>query len=112
MLGSAGVIVMDQDTCMVRTAYVINRFFSHESCGKCTPCRDGTPWMTQVLGRIENGQGRPGDVELLESLCSGIFGNCFCALGDAAVMALRGALDNFKEEFEYHIEHKHCRVAT
>jgi NADH-quinone oxidoreductase subunit F len=112
MLGSAGVIVMDESTCMVKTAYIINRFFSHESCGKCTPCRDGTPWMTQILWRLENGEGREGDVELLESLCTGIFGRCFCALGDAAVMALRGALAHFKEEFLYHIEHKKCMVSV
>ena len=111
MLGSAGVIVMDEDTCMVKTAYIINRFFSHESCGKCTPCRDGTPWMTQILWRLEHGEGREGDVELLESLCTGIFGRCFCALGDAAVMALRGSLAHFKEEFFYHIEHKKCVVS-
>ncbi len=111
MLGSAGVVVMDESTCMVKTAYVINRFFSHESCGKCTPCRDGTPWMTQILKRIEDGQGREGDVELLESLCTGIFGRCFCALGDAAVMALRGALQNFREEFLYHITDKKCMVS-
>jgi NADH-quinone oxidoreductase subunit F len=111
MLGSAGVVVMDESTCMVKTAYVINRFFSHESCGKCTPCRDGTPWMTQILKRIEDGQGREGDVELLESLCSGIFGRCFCALGDAAVLALRGALQNFREEFLYHITNKKCIVS-
>jgi NADH-quinone oxidoreductase subunit F len=110
MLGSAGVVVMDESTCMVKTALVINRFFSHESCGKCTPCRDGTPWMTQVLNRLEYGQGREGDIELLDSLCTGIFGRCFCALGDAAVMALRGALENFREEFEYHITHKKCMV--
>jgi NADH-quinone oxidoreductase subunit F len=111
MLGSAGVVVMDESTCMVKTAYVINRFFSHESCGKCTPCRDGTPWMTQILKRIEDGQGREGDVELLESLCTGIFGRCFCALGDAAVLALRGALQNFREEFLYHITNKKCIVS-
>lgn len=111
MLGSAGVVVMDDSTCMVKTAFIINRFFSHESCGKCTPCRDGTPWMTQILKRLEYGEGRQGDVELLESLCSGIFGRCFCALGDAAVMALRGALQHFKEEFYYHIEHKRCMVS-
>jgi NADH-quinone oxidoreductase subunit F len=111
MLGSAGVIVMDESTCMVKTAYIINRFFSHESCGKCTPCRDGTPWMTQILWRLENGEGREGDVELLESLCTGIFGRCFCALGDAAVMALRGALKHFRDEFLYHIEHKTCMVS-
>ena len=112
MLGSAGVIVMDESTCMVKTAFVINRFFSHESCGKCTPCRDGTPWMSQILKRIEHGKGREGDVELLESLCTGIFGRCFCALGDAAVMALRGALTHFGEEFAYHIAHKKCAVTN
>jgi NADH-quinone oxidoreductase subunit F len=67
--------------------------------------------MTQILQRLENGEGRTGDIELLESLCSGIFGRCFCALGDAAVMALRGALKNFREEFEYHITHKRCMVS-
>lgn len=112
MLGSAGVVVMDDGTCMVKIAHVINRFFSHESCGKCTPCRDGTPWMTQILQRIENGAGRPGDIDLLESLCSGIFGRCFCALGDSAVLALRGALKNFREEFEYHIDHGRCMVGA
>lgn len=111
MLGSAGVVVMDEDTCMVKTAYVINRFFSHESCGKCTPCRDGTPWMTQILKRLEYGEGRKGDIELLESLCTGIFGNCFCALGDAAVMALRGAFKSFRNEFEYHVAHRRCLVS-
>jgi NADH-quinone oxidoreductase subunit F len=111
MLGSAGVVVMDESACIVKAAYAINRFFSHESCGKCTPCRDGTPWMTQILRRIENGAGRDGDVELLESLCTGIFGRCFCALGDAAVMALRGALKNFREEFLQHIRGKKCVVS-
>jgi NADH-quinone oxidoreductase subunit F len=111
MFGSAGVIVMDEDTCMIKTAFIINRFYSHESCGKCTPCRDGTPWMTQILKRLEYGEGRQGDIELLESLCTGIFGNCFCALGDAAVMALRGALNNFRSEFEYHIDHGRCMVS-
>ena len=111
MLGSAGVVVMDESTCMVKVALVINRFFSHESCGKCTPCRDGTPWMNQILERLENGRGREGDVELLESLCTGIFGRCLCALGDAAVMALRGALRHFREEFVYHITHKKCMVS-
>jgi len=108
MLGSGAVIVMDNSTCMVRTAYIINRFFSHESCGKCTPCRDGTPWLTKVLRRLEHGEGRPGDVELLESLCTNIFGRTFCPLGDGAVMALRGALKHFRQEFQYHIDHKMC----
>lgn len=108
MLGSGAVIVMDESACMVKSAYIINRFFSHESCGKCTPCRDGTPWLTRVLKRIEHGEGNPGDVELLESLCTNIFGRTFCPLGDGAVMALRGHLKNFREEFQFHIDHKRC----
>ncbi len=111
MLGSGAVIVMDESTCMVKTALIINRFFSHESCGKCTPCRDGTPWLTNILKRVEYGNGRPGDVELLESLCTNIFGRTFCPLGDGAVMALRGALKNFREEFQYHVDHKRCMVS-
>ncbi len=108
MLGSGAVIVMDESACMVKSAYIINRFFSHESCGKCTPCRDGTPWLTRVLKRIEHGEGRPGDIELLESLCTNIFGRTFCPLGDGAVMALRGHLKNFRDEFQFHIDHKRC----
>ncbi len=111
MLGSGAVIVMDESTCMVKTALIINRFFSHESCGKCTPCRDGTPWLTNILKRIEYGNGRSGDVELLESLCTNIFGRTFCPLGDGAVMALRGALKNFRDEFQYHVDHKKCMVS-
>ncbi|MBI5492036.1 MAG: NADH-quinone oxidoreductase subunit NuoF [Deltaproteobacteria bacterium] len=111
MLGSGAVIVMDESTCMVKMALIINRFFSHESCGKCTPCRDGTPWLTNILKRIEGGQGRQGDVELLESLCTNIFGRTFCPLGDGAVMALRGALKNFRDEFQYHIDHKKCMAS-
>ncbi len=110
MLGSGGVIVMDETTCMVKTAYIIMRFFSHESCGKCTPCREGTTWLKKIVERIEHGRGMPGDVELLEGLCDNIFGRTFCPLGDGAVMALRGVLKNFREEFQYHIEHKRCMV--
>ncbi len=110
MLGSGGVIVMDDTTCMVKAAYIINRFFSHESCGKCTPCREGTTWMTSILKRLEYGEGRPGDVELLEGLCGNIFGRTFCPLGDGAVMALRGALRNFRQEFVYHAENGRCMV--
>ncbi len=108
MLGSGAVIVMDEDTCMVKTAYITNRFFSHESCGKCTPCREGLPWLTKVLKRLEHGEGRVEDLELIESLCGNIFGRTFCPLGDGAVMALRGAFNNFKNEFVYHVEHKRC----
>ncbi|MBI5888168.1 MAG: NADH-quinone oxidoreductase subunit NuoF [Deltaproteobacteria bacterium] len=110
MLGSGAVIVMDETTCIVKMSYIINRFFSHESCGKCTPCREGTSWLTNVLGRMEHGEGRPGDVELLESLCGNIFGRTFCPLGDGAVMALRGALKNFRHEFQHHVDKKACLV--
>ncbi len=110
MLGSGAVIVMDETTCMVKVAYIILRFFSHESCGKCTPCREGTIWLTKILKRIEYGEGRTGDVELLESLCSNIFGRTFCPLGDGAVMALRGVLKHFRDEFVYHVENKRCMV--
>jgi len=110
MLGSGAVIVMDETTCMVKTAYIINRFFSHESCGKCSPCREGTPWLTQVLKRLEYGEGRPGDVDLLEGVCKNIFGRTFCPLGDGAVMSLRGALKHFRDEFVYHEENGRCMV--
>jgi NADH-quinone oxidoreductase subunit F len=112
MLGSGAVIVMDETTCMVKTAYITNRFFSHESCGKCTPCREGTDWLTKVLHRIEHGDGRADDIKIIEDACEGIFGRTFCPLGDGAVMALRGVLNNFREEFEYHIEHKKCMVGA
>ncbi len=108
MLGSGAVIVMDETTCMVKTAYITNRFFSHESCGKCTPCREGTAWLTKVLKRLENGEGRPGDVDLLDSLCDGIFGRTFCPLGDGAVMALRGAMKHFRSEFIHHEKGGRC----
>jgi NADH-quinone oxidoreductase subunit F len=112
MLGSGAVIVMDETTCMVKAAYIIMRFFSHESCGKCTPCREGTLWLTRILKRLEYGQGRPGDVEELERLCENIFGRTFCPLGDGAVMSLRGAMKNFKDEFLYHEKNKKCMVSA
>jgi NADH-quinone oxidoreductase subunit F len=110
MLGSAGVIVMDDTTCIVKVAMRTMGFFRHESCGKCTPCREGTDWTYKVLHRIEHSQGKEGDVELLESLCGNIFGRTFCPLADGAVMALRGALKNFREEFVYHVKNKRCMV--
>ncbi|MBI5598173.1 MAG: NADH-quinone oxidoreductase subunit NuoF [Deltaproteobacteria bacterium] len=110
MLGSGAVIVMDSTTCMVKTSWIISRFFSHESCGKCTPCRDGTTWMTNVLKRLEHGKARAGDVELLEGLCANVFGRTFCPLGDGAVMALRGAMKHFRDEFVFHEANKRCMV--
>jgi NADH-quinone oxidoreductase subunit F len=108
MLGSAGVIVIDDTTCMVKVATRIIEFFHHESCGKCTPCREGLDWVVKVLHRIEAGQGDPGDLDQLEALCKGIFGNTFCALGDGAAMGLRAALKHFEHEFVAHIEERRC----
>ncbi|MBB5534562.1 NADH-quinone oxidoreductase subunit NuoF [Rhizobium giardinii] len=108
MLGSAGVIVIDDATCMVKVATRIIEFFHHESCGKCTPCREGLNWVVKVLRRIEAGEGAPGDLEQLEKLCKGIFGNTFCALGDGAAMGLRAALVHFRDEFSAHIEERRC----
>ncbi|ASY69657.1 NADH-quinone oxidoreductase subunit NuoF [Sinorhizobium fredii] len=108
MLGSAGVIVIDDSTCMVKVATRIIEFFHHESCGKCTPCREGLNWAVKVLRRIEAGDGAPGDLEQLEKLCKGIFGNTFCALGDGAAMGLRAALAHFRNEFVAHIDERRC----
>ena len=108
MLGSAGVIVIDDTACMVKVATRIIEFFHHESCGKCTPCREGLNWAVKVLRRIEAGEGAPGDLEQLDRLCKGIFGNTFCALGDGAAMGLRAALKHFRDEFVAHIEARRC----
>ncbi|TCU29164.1 NADH dehydrogenase subunit F [Rhizobium azibense] len=108
MLGSAGVVVIDDSTCMVKVSTRIVEFFHHESCGKCTPCREGLNWAVKVLRRIETGEGEPGDLEQLEMLCKGIFGNTFCALGDGAAMGLRAALKHFRDEFVAHIEERRC----
>ena len=108
MFGSAGVIVMDEDSCIVRVTHRMLAFFHHESCGKCTPCREGRGWVVKLLQRIEAGEGKPGDIEELERLAGGIFGNCFCALGDGAIMALRGAITHFRDEFIDHIDKGCC----
>ena len=110
MLGSGAVVVMDEKTCIVKAALIVHEFFHHESCGKCTPCREGLDWIVKVMRRVEHGEGKEGDMDLLLKLCGDIFGRTFCPLGDGAVMDLRGAINNFKEEFEYHVKHKRCMV--
>lgn len=110
MLGSGAVIVMDDTTCMVRVLERISRFYYSESCGQCTPCREGTGWLYRVIKRIENGQGRPEDLDKLDSVASKIEGHTICALGDAAAWPVRSFIKQFREEFEYHIEHKTCLV--
>ncbi|MCP4583238.1 MAG: NADH-quinone oxidoreductase subunit NuoF [candidate division Zixibacteria bacterium] len=110
MLGSAAVIVMDESTCIVHAAMVIERFYRHESCGQCTPCRQGTTWMYRVLHRIEHGKGTMEDLELLLDICDNIEGNTICPLGDAAVPAVRTSIKQFRDEYEYHINEKKCLV--
>jgi NADH-quinone oxidoreductase subunit F len=110
MLGSGGVIVIDEGTCIVDALYNITRFYEHESCGKCTPCREGTYWMSEVFERLENGKGREKDIDLLADVSDNILGKSFCALGDAAAMPVLGAIKHFRAEFEYHVTHGRCMV--
>jgi NADH-quinone oxidoreductase subunit F len=84
----------------------------HESCGQCTPCREGTGWLWRVVDRIQNGRGKPADIELLNSVADNIQGRTICALGDAAAMPVRAMIKNFRDEFVYHIEHKACLVGS
>lgn len=100
MLGSAGVIALDETASIPAVASRIMDFFSHESCGKCAPCREGLTWATKILRRIEAGEGLPGDPDQLEVLCGGIFGNTFCALGDGAAWGLRATLKHFRGEYD------------
>jgi NADH-quinone oxidoreductase subunit F len=103
--GSAGVIVMDDTTCMVRVLERISRFYMAESCGQCTPCREGTGWLTRMLRRILAGQGRMTDLDLLVQVANQIEGHTICALGDAAAWPVQSFLRHFRHEFEYMIEH-------
>ena len=110
MLGSGAVIVMDETTCMVKALERLSFFYYEESCGQCTPCREGTSWMYKVVHRIENGQGRPDDLDLLGSVTTNIMGRTICALGDAASMPVQSFIKHFRDEFAYHIERKKCLV--
>ena len=110
MLGSGAVIVMDETRCMVKSLLRLSYFYYEESCGQCTPCREGTGWLYRMVHRIENGQGRKEDLDMLNSIADNIQGRTICALGDAAAMPVRAMIQQFREEFEYHIEHKHCLV--
>jgi len=109
-LGSGAVIVMDDTTCMVRALERLSYFYHEESCGQCTPCREGTGWLYRIVHRIEKGEGRPEDLDLLLDLCDNIAGRTICALGDAAAWPVQGMLKHYRKEFEYHIEHKRCLV--
>ncbi len=110
MLGSGAVIVMDETTCMVRVLERVSRFYYAESCGQCTPCREGAGWLYRAVGRIEHGRGTQRDLDLLDDVARRIEGRTICALGDAAAMPVRSFLKHFREEFEYHVEHGCCLV--
>jgi NADH-quinone oxidoreductase subunit F len=108
MLGSGAITFLEEGTCMVRNALVTLEFFEHESCGKCTPCREGTWWAVKVLERLEHGEGRQEDMDLLLDISDGIDGRSFCPLGDAASWALRSNVKLFRDEFELHVTEKAC----
>lgn len=103
MLGSGGFIVYNDTSCIVRNTWNFSRFYHHESCGQCSPCREGTGWLEKVLHRIETGEGREEDIELLWDIQRKIEGNTICPLGDAAAWPVAAAIRHFREEFEYHV---------
>ena len=112
MLGAGSVIVMDETTCMSRVLERLSYFYYEESCGQCTPCREGTGWLYRLLQRIEAGNGSAADLDLLDNVASNIEGNTICALGDAAAMPVRSFLKHYRDEFQYHIDHKQCMVKS
>ncbi|MDE2095561.1 MAG: SLBB domain-containing protein, partial [Burkholderiales bacterium] len=112
MLGSGAVIVMDDTRCMVKSLLRLSYFYMHESCGQCTPCREGTGWLFRMVDRIAKGEGRIGDIDLLNSVADNIQGRTICALGDAAAMPVRAMIKHFRDEFVYLIEHKTAKVAA
>jgi len=105
MLGSGGFIVFDEDQCIVRNTWNFARFYAHESCGQCSPCREGTSWMEKVLHRLETGKGNMRDIDLLAEINKKIEGNTICPLGDAAAWPVAAAIRHFREEFEWHVTH-------
>jgi NADH-quinone oxidoreductase subunit F len=106
MLGSAGVIVIDEKTSMVDVLRVISNFYSHESCGQCTPCRHGNAWIKKIVDRIARGKGRKEDIDEIERIASNILGKTLCPLGDAAAMPILSIVRKFRKEFEAYIENR------
>ena len=103
MMGSGGFEVLDEDQCIVRHTYSLARFYRHESCGQCSPCREGTGWMEKILKRIEEGKGEIKDIDLLWDIQRKIEGNTICPLGDAAAWPVAAAIRHFRDEFEWHV---------
>ena len=112
MLGSGAVIVMNDTRCMVKSLLRLSYFYFEESCGQCTPCREGTGWLWRVVDRIEHGKGRNEDLDLLVSVSDNIAGRTICALGDAAALPVKSFIHHFRDEFQHHIDHKRCLVPT
>lgn len=110
MLGSGGVIVLREGVCMVEALSVVTHFYAHESCGQCTPCREGTGWLDRILRRILDGKGHPQDIETMLNLAGNMQGTSICPLSDAAALPVQSYVTKFKSEFEYHIQHKKCDV--
>ena len=108
MVGSGAIIVLSEDDCIVKALRVISRFYAHESCGQCPPCREGTFWLVRLAERLENGEGRPGDLDLILDLCSNMMGTTVCVLSDAMALPARSYVQKFREEFERHIVDKRC----
>jgi NADH-quinone oxidoreductase subunit F len=108
MLGSGAVIVMDERCCMVQLGLRVAQFYMHESCGKCTPCREGTRWMVSILRKIEDGEASQGELDLLLNVCDRILGNCLCPLGDAAAMPVASYVAKFRDEYQRHIDEGGC----
>ena len=105
MMGSGGFIVLDDSQCVVRHTYTLARFYRHESCGQCSPCREGTGWMEKILWNIETGKGKLSDIDLLWDIQRKIEGNTICPLGDAAAWPVAAAIRHFRDEFEWHVLH-------
>jgi NADH-quinone oxidoreductase subunit F len=110
MLGSGAVIVMDETRCMVRCLERLSYFYYEESCGQCTPCREGTGWLYRMVHRIETGRGRPEDLDQLTRVADNIAGRTICALGDAAALPVKSFITHFRDEFQHHIDHRRCLV--
>jgi len=112
MLGSGAVIVMDETRCAVKSLLRLSYFYYEESCGQCTPCREGTGWLWRLVHRIENGEGTMADLDELNRIADNIQGRTICALGDAAAMPVRAFLKHYRDEFAWHVEHRRCMVPT
>ncbi|MFV0283093.1 MAG: NADH-quinone oxidoreductase subunit NuoF [Castellaniella sp.] len=111
MLGSGAVIVMDETRCMVKSLMRLSYFYFEESCGQCTPCREGTGWLYRMMNRMEHGRGTMEDIETLDSVAHNMMGRTICALADAAAMPVRSFIKHFRDEFVHHVDHKDCVVA-